>query len=73
MLMKVKSPDGVDIALEKSGAGAPLLLVHGTSSDRTRWLPVMKALEARRTVYAMDRRGRGASGDGTAARGRVRA
>ncbi len=64
MLMHVKSPDGVEIGLEKSGSGSPVLLVHGTSSDRTRWLPVMKAFEARHTVYVMDRRGRGASSDG---------
>lgn len=63
MLKHVKSADGVEIALEESGSGSPLLLVHGTSSDRTRWMPVMKALDAKHRVYAMDRRGRGGSGD----------
>jgi pimeloyl-ACP methyl ester carboxylesterase len=39
------------------------VLVHGTSSDRGRWRRVLPALEARHTVYAVDRRGRGESGD----------
>jgi pimeloyl-ACP methyl ester carboxylesterase len=37
--------------------------VHGTSADHTRWAPVVPALEQHFTVYACDRRGRGASGD----------
>jgi len=36
---------------------------HGATSDRSRWRPVLPALEARFTVFAMDRRGRGASTD----------
>jgi pimeloyl-ACP methyl ester carboxylesterase len=40
-----------------------LLLVHGTSSDHTRWDPVLGYFESARTVYAMDRRGRGESSD----------
>jgi pimeloyl-ACP methyl ester carboxylesterase len=40
------------------------VLVHGGSSDHTRFTPSLAALSARYTVYAMDRRGRGASGDG---------
>ncbi len=40
--------------------------MHGTTADRTRWSPVLPALEERFSVYAVDRRGRGASGDGTA-------
>jgi len=38
-------------------------LIHGTSADHTRWRTVTPALEERFTVYAVDRRGRGASGD----------
>jgi pimeloyl-ACP methyl ester carboxylesterase len=59
----VRSHDGVSIAVEKTGRGAPLLLVHGTSSERKRWRPVLPAFESRFTVYALDRRGRGGSGD----------
>lgn len=39
------------------------MLVHGTSATHTRWAPVLSAFEERFTVYAMDRRGRGLSGD----------
>lgn len=60
---KVRSKDGTLIAFEKSGKGAPLVLVHGTSADHTRWAPVLAPLESRFTVYAVDRRGRGSSGD----------
>ena len=59
----VRSKDGTLIAYEKSGKGAPLLLVHGTSADHNRWKPILGPLEAQFTVYAMDRRGRGSSGD----------
>ncbi len=59
----VRSKDGTLIAYEKSGQGAPLVLVHGTSADHTRWAPVLPPLQSRFTVYAIDRRGRGGSGD----------
>jgi pimeloyl-ACP methyl ester carboxylesterase len=39
------------------------VLVHGTGADHRRWAPILPAFEARFTVYAVDRRGRGASGD----------
>lgn len=59
----VTSTDGTEIAYERTGDGPPLVLVHGTSADHTRWEPVSSALEQRFTVHAVDRRGRGASGD----------
>ena len=59
------STDGAPIACEKSGAGPALVLVHGTAADHTRWAPVLPAFSAHFTVYACDRRGRGASGDGS--------
>jgi pimeloyl-ACP methyl ester carboxylesterase len=37
--------------------------VHGSISDHTYWRSVLPALSARFTVHAMDRRGRGQSGD----------
>lgn len=40
------------------------MLVHGTTADHTRWRPLLPYLEPHVTVHAMDRRGRGASGDG---------
>jgi pimeloyl-ACP methyl ester carboxylesterase len=63
VLFTVAGADGVPIACSRSGAGTPLLLVHGTTADRTRWGPLLRPLGERFTVYAMDRRGRGASGD----------
>ncbi len=60
---RVTSADGTAIGFWKSGAGPPLLLVHGTTADHTRWSLVLPQLEQHFTVYAMDRRGRGGSGD----------
>lgn len=60
---KVLSKDGTPIAYERTGVGSPLVLVHGTSADHTRWAPVLPPLEQHFTVYAVDRRGRGGSGD----------
>jgi len=62
-MLKVTSKDGTSIACAKSGHGPPLVLVHGTTADHTRWAPVLAALEASFTLYAVDRRGRGESGD----------
>ncbi len=57
------SRDGTPIAWWTSGAGPDLLLVHGTTADHTRWEPMMPLFERDMTVHAMDRRGRGGSGD----------
>ncbi len=59
----VDSPDGTRLAFWSSGAGPPLLLVHGSMSDHRRWR-ITEILGNHRTVHAMDRRGRGASTDG---------
>jgi len=59
----VTSQDGTPIAYRRSGEGPPLVLVHGTSADHSRWAPVLPAFERRHTVCAVDRRGRGGSGD----------
>ena len=59
----ITSTDGKMIAYERSGTGPPLVLVHGTTADHTRWAPVLPAFEQYFTVYAVDRRGRGGSGD----------
>ena len=57
------SLDGTPLAYWRSGEGPPLVLVHGTTADQSRWTPVLPAFERRFTVYAIDRRGRGGSGD----------
>jgi pimeloyl-ACP methyl ester carboxylesterase len=61
MTTTVASPDGSRIAVESSGAGPAMLLVHGTSATRIRWAPVREKLAARYTIHQMDRRGRGGS------------
>jgi pimeloyl-ACP methyl ester carboxylesterase len=60
---RVTSPDGTPIAYRRSGHGPPLVLVHCSAADHTIWAPVTPLFEGRFTVYAMDRRGRGQSGD----------
>ena len=60
------SGDGTEIGYWTSGDGPPLVLVHGTPADHTRWSPLLPYLESHATVHAMDRRGCGASGDGPA-------
>lgn len=60
----VTSSDGTTIGYRQSGSGPPLLLVHGTTADHRRWDPILPRFEAHHTVLAMDRRGRGESGDG---------
>lgn len=60
---KVISADGTAVAYWRSGRGRPLVLVHGTTADHARWQPVLGRLEGAATVCALDRRGRGGSGD----------
>lgn len=62
---RVGSRDGTAIAVFRSGPpdGPPLLLVHGTAADHTTFRAIAPMLAARRSVHAIDRRGRGASGD----------
>lgn len=59
----VASADGTPIAFERWGAGPTLLLVHGAAASRTRWRRVVPRLAETFQVVAMDRRGRGDSGD----------
>jgi len=59
----VAAPDGTMIAAFVSGEGRPLVLVPGSSSDHTTWRLVSPLLTGHVRVHAVDRRGRGASGD----------
>ena len=63
---RVVSRDGTPIAVFSSGEGPPLLLVHGATADHTTWRSVGPVLERGFRLHAIDRRGRGASGDGAA-------
>jgi pimeloyl-ACP methyl ester carboxylesterase len=60
---RATSADGTQIAYWSSGSGPPLVVVHGAIADHTRWRPILPFLEPHSTVHAMDRRGRGGSGD----------
>jgi pimeloyl-ACP methyl ester carboxylesterase len=57
------SPDGTPIACWRNGLGPPLVAVHASTTDHHSWDPLLPALTTHFTVYAMDRRGRGGSGD----------
>ena len=60
----VKSADGVEISVQKAGAGPALLLVHGSLlNGLLSWGAVLPKFAEHFTVYAMDRRGRAPSGD----------
>ena len=61
----VPSADGTPIAVFSSGSGPAIVLVHGAASDHTPFRVVGPLFGRRFTVPAMDRRGRGASGDGS--------
>lgn len=62
----VTSADGTTIAYERTGSGPPLVLLHGgATTDHMTWnlTGVGPALSEQHTVYAIDGRGRGESGD----------
>ena len=66
----IVSPDGTPIAVfstdsggGSAGVGRPLILVHGATADHTTWRTSGPLLATRHTIHAVDRRGRGASGD----------
>jgi pimeloyl-ACP methyl ester carboxylesterase len=60
---EVKSGDGQSIAVWVEGDGPPLVLVHGSVSDHTVFAPLVGELRDEFTIFAMDRRGFGASRD----------
>lgn len=59
----VTSADGTRIGLLTAGQGPPLLLVHGGMGCIASWQSLWDGLTGRWRVTAMDRRGRGSSGD----------
>jgi pimeloyl-ACP methyl ester carboxylesterase len=60
---EISSADGTRIGLLTAGSGPDLLLVHGGMNRLERWEPIWDLLTQWRRVTAMDRRGRGSSGD----------
>lgn len=71
---EVRRADGTSIAVfeiagpvaDAAPGSVPLLLVHGATADHTTWRAVGPRFAASRRVFALDRRGRGASGDAEA-------
>jgi pimeloyl-ACP methyl ester carboxylesterase len=61
----VSSKDGTRIAVECTGKGPSLLIVHGGTGDRRRWKPLLPLFASHFTVCAMDRRGHGESEAGS--------
>jgi len=62
-LNHVTSKDGTPIAFDRIGAGPPVILVCGGSTDRLSNAGLAALLAADFTVFNYDRRGRGDSGD----------
>ncbi len=61
----VTSADGTDIGCHVLGEGPPLLMVHGVAIDHSCFDRAKVPLSEHFTLYMMDRRGRGISGDST--------
>jgi 3-oxoadipate enol-lactonase len=59
--MEKVSLNGISLAYERRGKGAPLLLVHGFPLDHTTWEPLLAHLEADFDVILPDLRGFGQS------------
>ena len=67
--MSVARVRGIELAYEVSGAGAPVVLLHGFPFNRTLWREQTEALRERYTVITIDLRGHGetpATGDAPA-------
>jgi len=60
---KTCSSDGTEIAFDRLGDGAPVVLVSGASTARSIHAPLTELLAADFTVLNFDSRGRGDSGD----------
>src|SRR5215471_21420079 len=64
-VIKVTANDGTSLAVECSGAGPTLLIVHGGTGDRQRWQPLSPLFTPNFTVCAMHRRPHGQSEAGS--------
>jgi 3-oxoadipate enol-lactonase len=57
--MSVAHVRGIELAYEVSGAGVPVVLLHGFPFNRTLWREQVEALRERYTVITVDLRGHG--------------
>jgi 3-oxoadipate enol-lactonase len=60
--VRVRTDDGVDLAVVEAGTGPPLLLVHGFGGAKEDFADHLAALGERARVVAFDHRGHGESG-----------
>ncbi|MBT8242038.1 MAG: alpha/beta hydrolase [Acidimicrobiia bacterium] len=61
----VKSADGTELSLRRSGSGSPMVVVHGALDGMNAFSMVELALADHHEVTVYDRRGRGGSSDGS--------
>jgi pimeloyl-ACP methyl ester carboxylesterase len=59
--VEATSADGTIVTAYVEGSGPPLVLVHGTTADHSRWAPLVPLLRDEFTLLMLDRRGRGGS------------
>jgi pimeloyl-ACP methyl ester carboxylesterase len=59
----VQSADGTSLAVWPEGEGPAFVMVHGSVADHTTLAPLVDELRKDMSVFSMDRRGFGASGD----------
>ncbi len=59
----VTAPDGIEIVGSARGEGPGLALVYGAMMEQAGWERLLPFLQAGRTLYTYDRRGRGESTD----------
>ena len=62
--MAAREAAEVPLALDRLGAGPPVILIAGALQGRATYRPLAEALSRHVTVVNYDRRGRGDSGDG---------
>ena len=62
-IFNATSRDGTRLGCVIDGQGPPLLMVHGTGDTHLGWRRLRPLLAPHFTLYLMDRRGRGVSGD----------
>jgi len=58
---EVRSADGTRLAVRREGAGAPLVVVHGSGGGLDSWAPVAGLLAETRELWSYARRGYGPS------------
>ncbi len=59
--LEVDAGDGLSLHVERSGNGAPILLLHGFTGSTAVWTPLRKALDGEYTIIAVDLPGHGKS------------